>query len=291
MNLLYRIRRKVFLLSFHFSGNKRPSSAPYISGDTFRAFADYIYDETSTLDPQEVREGRTVFVKSDMLDDFFAKIHPHISFPYVLISHNSDRNIVESDIIKIDDKIIHWFAQNVLVNHPKITPIPIGIENAHYHMHGVTKVFDSLRKKTTDRNSRILFGFNIKTNPAEREHAFNTLIHLPTAHAIKGWIAPRKYLELLRAYGFVASPPGNGVDCHRTWEALYLKTIPIVKRSIGVESFESLGLPIWIINNWDELLEYTEDELQERYTHMQQRADTKALTTDYWKEKIRESKL
>ncbi|CAF4378106.1 unnamed protein product, partial [Adineta steineri] len=31
-----------------------------------------------------------------------------------------------------------------------------------------------------------------------------------------------------RQYPFWLSPRGNGLDCHRTWEALYLDTIPIV---------------------------------------------------------------
>jgi hypothetical protein len=32
-------------------------------------------------------------------------------------------------------------------------------------------------------------------------------------------------------YAFVASPYGGGPDCHRTWEALILGCIPIVKSS------------------------------------------------------------
>jgi hypothetical protein len=30
---------------------------------------------------------------------------------------------------------------------------------------------------------------------------------------------------------FCVSPPGNGIDCHRTWEALYLGVIPVVAPS------------------------------------------------------------
>ena len=33
-------------------------------------------------------------------------------------------------------------------------------------------------------------------------------------------------------FAFVASPSGNGLDCHRTWEALLLRSIPIVKVSV-----------------------------------------------------------
>jgi hypothetical protein len=49
------------------------------------------------------------------------------------------------------------------------------------------------------------------------------------------WHAPPKpfasYLDDMARCRWVLSPPGNGVDCHRTWEALYLGVTPIVLRT------------------------------------------------------------
>ncbi len=60
-------------------------------------------------------------------------------------------------------------------------------------------------------------------------------------------------------YSFVISPHGNGYDCHRTWEALILGCIVIVKKS-GIDELYS-DLPVLIINDWSdinlELLEST----------------------------------
>jgi len=42
---------------------------------------------------------------------------------------------------------------------------------------------------------------------------------------------PSPIPRLQTEYAFVASPYGNGFDCHRTWEALCLGCIPIVKIS------------------------------------------------------------
>jgi hypothetical protein len=55
--------------------------------------------------------------------------------------------------------------------------------------------------------------------------------------------------ELGKSY-FVVSPNGNGVDCHKTWEALYLKTIPIVTKSINVDFY--LDYPIIVIDSWSD---------------------------------------
>ncbi|CAF3028340.1 unnamed protein product [Rotaria sp. Silwood2] len=56
-----------------------------------------------------------------------------------------------------------------------------------------------------------------------------------------------------RQYPLWLSPRGNGIDCHRTWEALYLDAIPIVWHST-IDSLYS-DLPIIIINNWNEINE------------------------------------
>ena len=43
----------------------RPSSLPFVSGDTFRNFANHIFDETQTLKPKKVKEDDVVFLKTD----------------------------------------------------------------------------------------------------------------------------------------------------------------------------------------------------------------------------------
>lgn len=52
-------------------------------------------------------------------------------------------------------------------------------------------------------------------------------------------------------YAFVLSPFGNGMDCHRTWEALLCGCIPIVRTSVFNELFE--GLPVLIVENWSDI--------------------------------------
>ena len=63
---------------------------------------------------------------------------------------------------------------------------------------------------------------------------------------------PRIY-ERNRQYPFWLSPRGNGIDCHRTWEALYLDVIPIVWNSSLNVLYENL--PVIIINDYNQLTE------------------------------------
>jgi hypothetical protein len=56
-----------------------------------------------------------------------------------------------------------------------------------------------------------------------------------------------------RQYSFWLSPRGNGIDCHRTWEALYLDAIPIVWNSTLNVLYKNL--PIIIIDNHQQINE------------------------------------
>jgi hypothetical protein len=54
-------------------------------------------------------------------------------------------------------------------------------------------------------------------------------------------------------YAFVIAPHGNGLDCHRQYEALCLGCIPIVKTSPIDPVYK--GLPVLIVKEWSDVTE------------------------------------
>jgi hypothetical protein len=221
-----------------------------------------------------------------MIDEYFRRIHPRIKNRYKLITHNDDINITEKELQLIDDKIIHWFAQNVLVAHPKITPIPIGLENAYYANAGYAPFYKKPLPSQKTRLPRILVGFNTTSNSEERNKALEALSHDINADIIKKRYSQPDYVLTVKRYCFVASPPGNGEECHRTWETMLLGVIPVVKRSVGIEYFKSLHLPLLIIDSWDELKNLSGYDLKSKYDLIMSKANKKPLYMNYWRDLI-----
>ncbi len=282
--LPYKIKKKVKQWLTDHSSDPRPSSFPYISGDTFRKEAHHIHDSRTTFDAAAVKEGDIVFIQSDLLNTFFQSLHKQIQAPYILVSHNSDQNIDASFFLFIDDKIIHWFAQSLVATHEKVTPIPIGLENAHYHNHGVTSKFENIRKNMPQKTTRILSSFSVRTNPRKRAHTLKILQKLVLADSPATFIPPKYYLDHLAKYKFVASPPGNSTDCHRTWEAMYLRVVPIVIKSPMTEYFKSLNFPMHLINDWQELEHLTESDLDSIYRSLESDFENPYLWMPAWLE-------
>lgn len=80
-------------------------------------------------------------------------------------------------------------------------------------------------------------------------------------------------------YSFELCPEGNGLDTHRFYEALYLNTIPIVKKN----SLESLyrKFPCVIVNEWNEI---TEENCKKWKINLQDKVEKEKykLYNDYW---------
>ena len=283
--LFFKALRKSARGFFH-SFHLRPSSAPYITGDSFRKLANYIYDETRVFNPENVQEGDIVFVGSPKMTEFFATIHPRIQHKYILIQHNGDFMVDEKIASYIDDKIIRFYAQIVIAKkHEKIIPIPIGIENKH-HGNEVFTFFLRLAARKTHKKPRIFFHFSVQTNPSERGPALEYFKTHPAMDTINTFVPYLAYKKILASYAFTVSPAGGTLGSHRTWEALYLRTIPIVKRTVDAEACVALGLPIWILDDWHELDAYGEAELQAKYDTMMKTANFEAISMDYWTSRI-----
>jgi hypothetical protein len=83
-------------------------------------------------------------------------------------------------------------------------------------------------------------------------------------------------------FTFVLSPFGIGMDCHRTWEALCLNSIPIIKAPNFKHLFEDL--PVLVIDEWNEINERLLYNTIQKFKNINFNFDKLKLT--YWLNKI-----
>ena len=196
-----------------------------------------------------------VFCYSHRIIELADKI-PYFMNEFILVTHNSDGEIYECD--EINDilnynKLLKWYAQNTRMDHAKLVFTPIGIANSQWP-HGNLDNFrpENLRPKTKG----VYFNFNVYTNLHKRMYCFNRLKHKLE------WlneVPPDENIRRLSEYEFCVCPEGNGVDTHRLWEALYVKTIPIVIRSDFTDILLNNNIPLVVLDDWSKLDEHALD--------------------------------
>lgn len=256
----------------------------YIHGDRFAGLADWVFnDDASMHDCRFGGHDGVVFCCTHYVEKIFdvMRAQPH---RFVLITHNSDWNITEELYGKRPANLVHWFAQNVLIDKPDLTPIPIGLERQ-----GLAKdrdVASSMQAQMLagrpEKQSWCYLNISPSTNDAERLHVLRRLrwrIHFVTLRTRR--VPYETYVKEMASHRFIVSPPGNGVDCHRTWESLYLGSTPIVKESACMRAFDPVGLMIV-----QDISRITKRQLHNYLSENHNKPDLRLLFFSYWSDLI-----
>lgn len=258
-----------------------------------------------------VRDGDLVWVRASSLADFVERTLPTIHAKFALITGDEDLAIpsgLESagDILA-SPNVVCWFAQNVdgTDTTGKVHPIPIGVDfhtiaNGRRWKHWQATPaqqeaeLERLRARMLGNASRLVkahadFHFNTgrRIDPESRDAVWKKLVDNPNVDFQMRKL-PRYDLWCMKTrYAFAICPPGNGLDCHRTWESLLLGNIPIVKRS----SLDGLydGLPVAIVDDFGEI---TTEALHRWHREYRNRFGApevqERLTNRFWIERVRQ---
>lgn len=269
----------------------------FITGEKFCAAADFVftplkldeYDyqpQANTFDESRLSGINVVYTHTMYKDLLFARIAP-LSHRFIIVTHNSDYNIW--GVRDLPPNVLHWFSQNVCAVDPRLSSLPIGLENNMWFP-DTSKKDLMLAKIATPRSHRNLVYVNhdVSTNRSERTQPYDVLAGKPFATVARGFNPHgfETYLDDLYSHKFIVSPQGNGVDTHRKWEALYLGTIPVEKRCPNNTFYEDL--PICFVDDWAEL---TEDFLTSEYERIRQATwNLEKLKMSYWTSLITSTK-
>jgi hypothetical protein len=229
----------------------RPPSWPFLSGDSFRSLAQHVWDEAEepSFSIDEVRENDIVFV-SWYITKFLAEYAPKIPVPFYMISSNSDQAISYDDIERLrKTRCRHWWAANLTVQAEGVTPIPLGLENERLCWFGDVRDFIKVRKisRRTIKQERICWGFAVGNNPEVRGPLRDALRSNPLSVELSR-MNPYTYRREIIKYKYIASPPGNGPDCHRTWEAIALGVTPVLLKSTLALQFKRQKHPVVVLD-------------------------------------------
>lgn len=231
---------------------------------------------------RSIDRARVLFVNTHLLSSFQEHILPHLTESFVLISHASDDVVDEKFLPLLSDiRLEQWYAQNVSISHPKLVPIPIGIANkqfAHGDLFALHQEMYARRRKT----SLLFTCLSERTHPSRRDK-----IHALRNNGFdisSNTLSYAEYLKSLSESEFVASPRGNGLDCHRTWEALYIGAIPIVDNGVWLDHFADLNM--LGVDNW---LDVDKKFLTEKLL-TPKASNLEKLRLSYWSNRIFQAK-
>ncbi len=265
-------------------------------------------------DYSDISTGSLVYVISSALKSWFCDVYPILlkeKKVIILVTGDSvvnvplgalGMNIKELQNLKDEGVIYHWFCQNCDVDFKDyVTPIPLGVDyhtlhrrnfwgekKTHFLFQDINlnlisrKRFDDFHK----RKFRLICDIHLNKGNfnKERQIAYKQSLNIKNSLFVNKPHARSKFWQIMRDAQYIISPRGRGFDCHRTWEAIVLGVVPIIKTSVNDALFEEM--PVLIVDSFKEI---NNNLLNENMIFRHQNLEK--ITLQYWVDLIQRKKM
>lgn len=294
-------------------------------------------NDAPSVDPQDylgkIKNQSTVYVISSALPDFVKRVFPRIprDVTFVLVTGAAitsvpfddrqggkggkplDWSQTQFEQFIDDSRIIHWFTQNLMAKHPKLSAIPLGVDyrwlnrmeagKGHIGGHAwgekqtpqqqeedLFKIVSASKpwpERETEAYADFVTSMGSMHHSRDQAKAMLSKVEQSTVHVEHARMDRIKTWEAIAQHKFVISPLGQGLDCYRTWEALMLGSVPIVPKSefLSDELFE--GLNVKQVSKWEELDVLSFEKTAPTLVNARE-AHPEKLMLKYWLDKIRQ---
>lgn len=249
------------------------------------------------------KDGGRIYVHPTALKDFVARSLTKVTASFVLVTGDFVFDLCPESMgrdvfgaLTEHPLLVRWHAQNLAIQHPKIHAIPLGLD---YHtlslgrrpewgpqaspraQEDLLHTTRLLGKPLAERNALGYSNWRFALRNGDRTEVLQTLpreasFFEPTVIGrAESW---RRNTE----YFFTISPRGNGMDCHRTWEAILLGSVPIIPDLPINQLFHSL--PVLIVRNWADVTPQYLAREKERILH--ETYDFAPVLLETWRQRL-----
>ena len=257
--------------------------------------------------PAKARESFIVYCKTDWVGYCLQQMRRNTTTYYILVTHGSDIGVDEQMFRQAPPNVIRWYGMNVLFDHPRLVSIPIGSAGSTWiglEEHADLRDehdFIVMPETGIEKNFKnlVYMNFGAHTHPDHRRPIYDHFkdkswvtsrtcdMSLAEYNNSDSFVSIADYYDELYNHKYVISPLGNGVDCGRNWQALYVGTIPIIPRHLNIEFYQDLPFLVY-----DDVEELTEDYLLEQYDRIKStKTNLEKATVSYWRRELQSAKL
>tara|TARA_R100000781_G_scaffold77061_1_gene47762 strand:+ start:191 stop:1123 length:933 start_codon:yes stop_codon:yes gene_type:complete len=224
-------------------------------------------------DIKEVKPEDKEYVNSLMEKSNLLELCSHFStMNFIIFTNLEDTPIDEYVFGYIPDNVLCISAINAEAYGGKVIPAPYGLQ----------------RRMTPDDNridniERIMEDIPPTTNLLYISHADSTheeRLGIKEMFADKEWASVHKekvdhptFMRNICEHKFMICPRGNAIDCHRNWEVLYMRRVPVMKRYKCLEVLYKDYPVLWV----DKYADITE-ELLIKNNHLFEEAQEMDIT-------------
>lgn len=219
---------------------------------------------------QKVKPSDRAYVNSLMEDSDLLNLCSN--FPnkkFIIFTSLEDTPIDDFIFDKIPDNVLSINAVNAISFGGKVNPIPYGLQRKLYVDDDRQKILLKFMSSDEENIENLLYvNHSVNTNTEERSGIKELFLDKSWAKVELGSVNYIEYLTSLKKSKFMICPVGNAVDCHRNWECLYMRRVPVMKKNDYLE-YLFREYPVLFVNDYSELTEDLLNSSQHLFDRMQ----------------------
>ena len=219
-------------------------------------------------DIKEVKPEDKAYVDSLMETSDVLQLCNHFEGMKFIIFTNLEDTPID-DQIRVPDNVLCVSAVNAVAHSDKVIPAPYGVQRRMNLSDMRIEVLQEAMQNIPDATKLLYVNHNDSSHQDR----------IGLKDMFRGWATVQdtridylNFLSNLSQHKFVLCPRGNAIDCHRNWEVLYMKRVPVMKRYPYLEEL----FRDWPVLFVDKYTDITEDLLLEN-EHLFQEAQVMSL--------------
>ena len=223
---------------------------------------------------EEVKPEDKPYVDSLMKKSNLLELCSHFSsMNFIIFTNLEDTPIDEYIFDSIPENVLCIAAINAVAYGGKVVPAPYGVQRKMTpNDDHIERLKSAMKTNVNASEAKLLYVNHNDNSHPERLGIKDLFRDKYWANVDEKRVDYYHFLLNLANHKFIVCPRGNAIDCHRNWEVLYMRRVPVMKRDEYLEELYK-DYPVLFVDNYSDI---TEDLLKSN-NHLYEEAQTMDL--------------
>jgi len=226
--------------------------------------------QIESVKPEDERYVNALMARSDLLD--LCANFPQMKF--IIFTNLEDTPIDDFILNKIPDNVACISAVNAITHNDKVIPAPYGVQRRMTPDDDrIEQLMGWIEFDNKDNPDKLLYISHNESSNARRLGIKNLFYDKDWAEVNEQRVSYNTFLSNLSNSKFMICPIGNAIDCHRNWEVLYMRRVPVMVRDPYLEKLYE-DYPVLFVDDYKDVTK----ELLIKNDNLFQKAQTMNLS-------------
>ena len=215
--------------------------------------------------PEDKAYVDSLMEKSDLLK--LCAAFPDMRF--IIFTNLEDTPTDEYIFDAIPENVLCISAVNAIAHGGKVVPAPYGVQRRMNDSDDRVDVLKKIMWESDYLHPYYLYVSHNEDSHEERKGIKELFRNNTWAIVDETRVSYDDFLTRLKQCKFMICPRGNAIDCHRNWEVLYMRRVPIMKRDPYLQELFKDYPVLWV----DDFAEVTQTMLMDNYNLYEEAQD------------------